>query len=136
MRARLGRLTPREREVFDLVIRGDANKQVARALGCTERTVKAHRHRVMEKMQVRSLPELVSLPSGSALCRYPTDSLGYLSTSLALLLFDGTIENLLCEAYELETELTVFGPLAAQNVSAGQVRDVVYAKSEPRFSRR
>ena len=61
MRALLGRLTPREREVFDLVIRGDANKQVARALGCTERTVKAHRHRVMEKMQVRSLPELVSL---------------------------------------------------------------------------
>ena len=61
VRARLGRLTPREREVFDHVIRGDANKQVARALGCTERTVKAHRHRVMEKMQVRSLPELVSL---------------------------------------------------------------------------
>jgi FixJ family two-component response regulator len=61
VRARLGRLTPRERQVFDLVIRGGANKQVARALGCTERTVKAHRHRVMEKMQVRSLPELVSL---------------------------------------------------------------------------
>ena len=61
MRARLGRLTPREREVFELVIRGDPNKQIARALGCTARTVKAHRHRVMEKMQVRSLPELVSL---------------------------------------------------------------------------
>ena len=61
VRARLGRLTPRERQVFDLVIRGNPNKQVARALGCTERTVKAHRHRVMEKMQARSLPELVSL---------------------------------------------------------------------------
>ena len=61
VRARLGRLTPREREVFDLVIRGEPNKQVARALGCTERTVKAHRHRVMEKMQARSLPELVTL---------------------------------------------------------------------------
>ena len=61
VRARLGRLTPREREVFELVIRGNINKQVARALGCTERTVKAHRHRVMEKMQVQSLPELVSL---------------------------------------------------------------------------
>ena len=61
VRARLGRLTPREREVFDLVIRGNRNKQVARELGCTERTIKAHRHRVMEKMQVRSLPELVSL---------------------------------------------------------------------------
>ena len=61
VRARLAALTPREREVFDRVIRGDTNKQVARALGCTERTIKAHRHRVMEKMQVRSLPELVSL---------------------------------------------------------------------------
>ena len=61
VRARLGRLTPREREVFDLVVRGNRNKQVARELGCAERTIKAHRHRVMEKMQVRSLPELVSL---------------------------------------------------------------------------
>ena len=61
VRARVGRLTPREREVFELVIRGNLNKQVARALGCTERTIKAHRHSVMEKMQVQSLAELVSL---------------------------------------------------------------------------
>ncbi len=61
VRARIGRLTPREREVFELVIRGDHNKQIARALGCTERTVKAHRHNVMEKMQVKSLAELVSI---------------------------------------------------------------------------
>jgi FixJ family two-component response regulator len=61
VRAHVAALTPRERQVFDLVIRGDTNKHVARALGCTERTIKAHRHRVMEKMQVRSLPELVSL---------------------------------------------------------------------------
>ena len=61
VRARLGRLTPREREVFELVIRGDPNKQNARAMGCTTRTVKAHRHNVMEKMQVKSLAELVSL---------------------------------------------------------------------------
>jgi len=60
VRARVGRLTPREREVFELVIRGDLNKQIARALGCTIRTVKAHRHNVMEKMQVKSLAELVS----------------------------------------------------------------------------
>ena len=60
-RARLGRLTPRELQVFELVIRGAPNKQVARELGCTERTVKAHRHRVMEKMQVKSLAKLVSL---------------------------------------------------------------------------
>jgi len=61
VRARVAALTPREREVFLLVIRGNPNKQIANALGCTERTIKAHRHRVMEKMQVRSLPELVSL---------------------------------------------------------------------------
>src|SRR6478736_494946 len=61
VRAHIAALTPRERQVFDLVIRGQTHKQAARALGCTERTIKAHRHRVMEKMQVRSLPELVSL---------------------------------------------------------------------------
>ena len=61
VRSRIGRLTPREREVFELVIRGDHNKQIARALGCTERTVKAHRHNVMEKMQAYTLAELVSL---------------------------------------------------------------------------
>ena len=59
--ARVSALTPREREVFELVIRGHINKQVARALGCTERTIKAHRQKVMEKMQVRTLAELVSL---------------------------------------------------------------------------
>jgi FixJ family two-component response regulator len=61
VRAHVSALTPRERQVFDLVIRGDTNKYIARALGCTARTIKAHRHRVMEKMQVRSLAELVSL---------------------------------------------------------------------------
>ena len=61
MRARLGRLTPRERQVFDLVVRGNINKQIAHTLGATERTIKAHRHRVMEKMQVQTLAELVSL---------------------------------------------------------------------------
>jgi FixJ family two-component response regulator len=61
VRAHVAKLTPREREVFELVIRGQTNKQVANALGTTERTIKAHRHRVMEKTQVRSLAELVSL---------------------------------------------------------------------------
>ena len=61
VRVHIATLTPREREVFDLVIRGKTNKQVANALGATERTIKAHRHRVMEKMQVQSLAELVSL---------------------------------------------------------------------------
>jgi len=61
VRARVGRLTPREQEVFELVIGGEPNKQIARAIGCTTRTVKAHRHNVMEKMQVKSLAELVSI---------------------------------------------------------------------------
>ena len=58
---RLASLTPRERQVFELVIHGKINKQVARQLGTSERTIKAHRHRVMEKMQVQSLAELVSI---------------------------------------------------------------------------
>ena len=61
VRAHIAALTPRERQVFALIIRGNTNKQVARAIGGTERTIKAHRHRVMEKMQVQSLAELVSL---------------------------------------------------------------------------
>ena len=59
LRAHIATLTPREREVFDLVVRGKINKQIAFALGPTERTIKAHRHMVMEKMDVRSLAELV-----------------------------------------------------------------------------
>jgi RNA polymerase sigma factor (sigma-70 family) len=61
VRAHIAALTPREREVFELVIRGKTNKQVANVLGTTERTIKAHRQRVMEKTQVQSLAELVSL---------------------------------------------------------------------------
>ncbi|VIO79519.1 Response regulator protein TmoT [Bradyrhizobium ivorense] len=61
LRALLARLTPRERQVFDLIVRGRINKQIAYELGTTERTIKAHRHQVMEKMQVQSLAELVSI---------------------------------------------------------------------------
>lgn len=61
LRDRIASLTPREREVFELVVRGKINKQIAFALGTTERTIKAHRHGVMEKMQVQSLAELVSI---------------------------------------------------------------------------
>lgn len=60
-RAHLATLTQRERQVFDLIVRGKINKQIAHQLGTTERTVKAHRHQVMEKMQVHSLAELVSI---------------------------------------------------------------------------
>jgi FixJ family two-component response regulator len=61
IRGHIATLTPREREVFELVVRGKTNKQISFALGATERTIKAHRHRVMEKMKVQSLAELVSL---------------------------------------------------------------------------
>jgi len=60
LRALVAALTPRERQVFELIVRGKINKQIAYELGTTERTVKAHRHQVMEKMQVSSLAELVS----------------------------------------------------------------------------
>jgi FixJ family two-component response regulator len=60
MRALLTTLTPREREVFGLVVRGKLNKQIAHQLGTTERTIKAHRHQVMAKMNARSLAELVA----------------------------------------------------------------------------
>jgi FixJ family two-component response regulator len=60
-RAHLATLTQRERQVFDMIVRGAINKRIAHELGTTERTVKAHRHQVMEKMQVHSLAELVSI---------------------------------------------------------------------------
>ncbi len=59
LRRRLASLTAREREVFELVVRGLLNKQIAHQLGNTERTVKAQRHSVMDKMQAGSLAELV-----------------------------------------------------------------------------
>ena len=52
-------LTPREHEVLQLAISGKLNKQIAAELGVSEITVKVHRRRVMEKMQVRSVAELV-----------------------------------------------------------------------------
>jgi FixJ family two-component response regulator len=61
LRALVASLTPRERQVFDLIVRGKINKQIAYELGTTERTIKAHRHQVMEKMQVHSFAELVSI---------------------------------------------------------------------------
>lgn len=54
-------LTPREAEVFSLMVRGKPNKQIAHQLGTSERTVKAHRHMVMQKLQVQSFAEAVSI---------------------------------------------------------------------------
>lgn len=65
LHVRLSMLTPREHEVLGHVIAGRLNKQIAAALGTTEKTVKVHRARVMEKMQAQSLADLVRL-SGTA----------------------------------------------------------------------
>ena len=61
LRRRYGRLTPREREVFALVVAGLLNKQVAAQLGASERTVKAHRAAVVQKMEAGSLADLVRM---------------------------------------------------------------------------
>jgi FixJ family two-component response regulator len=61
LRQRVERLTPREREVMALVATGRLNKQVASDLGTAEKTIKAHRARVMAKMEVSSLAQLVHL---------------------------------------------------------------------------
>ena len=61
LRTLVSHLSPRERQVFDRVVRGKMNKEIARELGATERTIKAHRHHVMEKVQAKSLAELVMI---------------------------------------------------------------------------
>jgi FixJ family two-component response regulator len=61
LRALASTLTPRESEVFALVVQGRLNKQIAHELGTTERTIKAHRHAVMQKLKVNSLIEAVSI---------------------------------------------------------------------------
>jgi FixJ family two-component response regulator len=58
---RISRLTPREREVLTHVIAGRLNKQIAAALGTVEKTIKLHRGRVMQKMGVRSVADLVRI---------------------------------------------------------------------------
>ena len=61
VRQRLEQLTPRERQVMELVVSGLLNKQIAARLKISEITVKLHRHQVMEKMKVDSLAELVRI---------------------------------------------------------------------------
>jgi FixJ family two-component response regulator len=61
LRAQLGMLTIRERQIMDLVAQGCPNKQIAARLGLSEVTVKVHRGHMMQKMEVRSLAELVRL---------------------------------------------------------------------------
>ncbi len=59
--SRLALLTPREREVMDLVVRGKANKQIANALKLSPKTIEVHRAQVMKKLRAESVAELVRL---------------------------------------------------------------------------
>ena len=61
---RVGRLTPREREVMGLVVTGRPNREIAVELGCSVKTIEVHRSRVMEKMEAGSVAELVKLALG------------------------------------------------------------------------
>jgi RNA polymerase sigma factor (sigma-70 family) len=61
IRGRIESLTSREREVFELVVSGMLNKQIAAELGASEKTIKVHRGRVMQKMQAESLADLVRM---------------------------------------------------------------------------
>ena len=61
LRSLAAKLTPREREVFERIVRGKLNKEIAHELGTTERTIKAHRQKVMNKIRARTFAELVSI---------------------------------------------------------------------------
>jgi two-component system, LuxR family, response regulator FixJ len=61
LEARMSLLTPRERDVFELVAAGEANKVIARQLGISFRTVELHRAHIIEKLQARSLSDLIRI---------------------------------------------------------------------------
>ena len=67
--ARIDALTPREREVLGHVIKGRLNKQIAADLGTTERTIKAHRAAITEKLGLRSAPEMATFCTGLVLAQ-------------------------------------------------------------------
>ena len=71
LRVRLSRLTPREREVLAMLVRGKLHKQIAHELGTAERTVKLHRHNLMQKFDVRSLAELAVIAERLGLLATP-----------------------------------------------------------------
>lgn len=68
---RLARLTPRERQVLTHVVAGRLNKQIAADLGTVEKTIKVHRGRMMEKMGVRSVADLVRLAEQAGVPPHP-----------------------------------------------------------------
>jgi FixJ family two-component response regulator len=61
LKAKVGGLTERESQVFALMVRGKRNKQIAYEIGTSERTVKAHRRNILEKLDVRSFAEAVTV---------------------------------------------------------------------------
>jgi FixJ family two-component response regulator len=73
-RSLVSTLTPRESEVFVLMVRGKLNKQIAFELGTSERTIKAHRHMVMQKLQVQSFAEAVSIAERIGLLARPANA--------------------------------------------------------------
>ena len=77
--AKLSRLTPREKEVLSHVIAGRLNKQIAFAIGTGEKTVKVHRGRMMEKLGIRTVAELVRLAEKAGIAPTPgrADDAGY-----------------------------------------------------------
>lgn len=74
LQAKVSGLTPREIQVFDLVVRGKRNKQAAYDLNTSERTIKAHRHSIMDKLGATSLAEMVSIAERLGLVR-PTPTI-------------------------------------------------------------
>lgn len=72
LRSRYDSLTPREREIMNLVVAGSVNKQIAAQVGLSEVTVKVHRGHVMQKMQARSLVDLVRMADGLGVSTKPS----------------------------------------------------------------
>ena len=71
MEHRLATLTSREREVLVAVVKGKLNKQIAADLGIVEQTVKFHRARIMERMQTRTVAELMHMAARLGIARDP-----------------------------------------------------------------
>jgi FixJ family two-component response regulator len=78
LRSLVSRLTPREKEVFALVVRGKLNKQIAYELDIAERTIKAHRQQVMEKCEVQTFSELVVIAERLGILSSPRGNNGQL----------------------------------------------------------
>jgi FixJ family two-component response regulator len=76
LRERLDRLTPREREVLALIVSGRINRQIAATLGTKEQTIKQHRGRIMQKLSVTSVAQLVLLVERAAGRSTPAGSSG------------------------------------------------------------